>query len=745
MSKMRFLIVFLVLSVLLVGGAWAQADPAITIGSPLEGDYLPAQGFLDISGTGTALPEGSVIVNILDVDDNILAEAAATTDAADPVGTGSWSVRIDLTRSTIADGTPAMIRAFSLSPADGSLVAEAMIDVIFGPPPTEVQPTAVPPTALPPTQVPSTEVPVVSAVVVFTPAMNAVVTHDGTVTATGSATNVPEGNVVVRALDVAGNVLAEQAVVASGAVGGTGSWQADLTVQVERGTLGSIYAFSPSPADGSVIADGSVPVTFGTLTTSEVAITLPPANGVLNTSEGVTVTGTSRDVFEGNVIVVIRDAAENVLASRATTSSAAVGEGIWETTLRFYTTEDMSGSVLAYSTSPVDGSVDVSAVVPVTFQKNCTINEDWQAYTVVAGDTLAKIAQLTDSTVAALAEGNCLNNVNLIQVGQALRVPTVPPDAPLVRIETPAELGVVPRNVPVTVSGVGAGTFENTVVVEVLDTASRTLSVEPTLYTTETLGAEGPWSLDITLEDVPGAVGTVFAYATSPVDGAFVAADVQNVFFGDAVPDVYVTITEPLPFAITPDSQTLTVSGQGNGLFEANVVVEVRDGNGILLVQQPTIVDFTTGVWTIDLPINAAPGTRATVRAYSISPEDGSALGVMTRYVTLGDPSANERFVRIVTPRAAQTFPRGEFLLVTGRAGGLNQNTVTVEMIDFSGAVRVMQPVNVQPDGTFAVNLELARVEPGASLRLVAFGGAPDGSIISDNLLVNIALPPAEE
>ena len=76
----------------------------------------------------------------------------------------------------------------------------------------------------------------------------------------GTAIGLPEGNVVVRALDAQGNILAEQPTVVDPT---TGAWQAILNPQVEAGTQGAIYAYSPSPADGTIVAEATIPVLFG--------------------------------------------------------------------------------------------------------------------------------------------------------------------------------------------------------------------------------------------------------------------------------------------------------------------------------------------------------------------------------------------------------------------------------------------------------------------------------------------------
>ena len=57
----------------------------------------------------------------------------------------------------------------------------------------------------------------------------------------------------------------------------------------------------------------------------------------------------------------------------------------------------------------------------------CTPRADWFIYTVLPGDTLGRIAQRTGSTINDLAIANCLLDINVISVGQQLRVPVLPP------------------------------------------------------------------------------------------------------------------------------------------------------------------------------------------------------------------------------------------------------------------------------------------------------------------------------
>ncbi|HLY28614.1 MAG TPA: LysM peptidoglycan-binding domain-containing protein, partial [Aggregatilineales bacterium] len=69
-----------------------------------------------------------------------------------------------------------------------------------------------------------------------------------------------------------------------------------------------------------------------------------------------------------------------------------------------------------------------TSVVP----EGCQPRKDWKlTYTVQRGDALARIADVYNTSVNALIQGNCLSNGNVIVVGQVLKVPgTVQPSTP---------------------------------------------------------------------------------------------------------------------------------------------------------------------------------------------------------------------------------------------------------------------------------------------------------------------------
>jgi LysM domain len=90
----------------------------------------------------------------------------------------------------------------------------------------------------------------------------------------------------------------------------------------------------------------------------------------------------------------------------------------------------------------------------------CVPRKDWKlTYTVKQDDALVRIADLYDVWVKELAEGNCLRDMNVIIVGQVLKVPgTTQPMQPEVQCG-PFEL-LTPANGTFNVSGGGTLTFD---------------------------------------------------------------------------------------------------------------------------------------------------------------------------------------------------------------------------------------------------------------------------------------------
>jgi LysM repeat protein len=705
------------------GGVVAQDDtpsPAITISSPADGAVLEDLDAISVSGTGTALFENSLTVRALDSTGGILDEQPVTTDAPEVGGTGDWSATLAV---DVAPGTAGSIYAFAVSANDGSIVAEAQVNVTYG--------TAGPQ----------------PAITITSPTPGAIVTNSGAINATGTATAVHEGVVTVRALGAADAVLAEVSTTAEGsALGGTGDWEASLTVAVAAGTIGKIVAFATSADDGSVTASASVSVIYGEAPMRAIRITGPAAGSLVGTLNGFAVTGTSLNIPEGNVVVQVRDAANNVLAQQTVTSSAAAGEGNWQAALAVILPADTPGNIYAFSTSPADGSVLAFDQVNVTFQANCSPRTDWTTtYSVAAGDTLFSIAQQVGSTVTELARANCLTNASVIVVGQQLRVPN-PPASPEplpveLTITSPTAGSVLPS--PATIRGTVAGA--GTVVVRALDNQGNVLAEERVA-----LEEAGPFEVSLTLAVESGTRGMIYAYAPSAADGSPAASAAVHVAYGADTAVPVVTITSPLPYS-TLAEETFTVTGSAESVFEGGVVVEALDAQGNILVQVPVTAETSevggVGDWTADLTVNVPSGTRGSIVAYATSPQDGSRAAEARIDVIFGVPGADEPFVSIVSPLPHTQLLANEVISVAGYSREAPTFTVVIALIDANGQVLALQTAPTDPEtGFWQVELLPGLFEPGAAAHVVAlFATQPNGTVTeSDNVGVMFEMAPTE-
>ena len=72
------------------------------------------------------------------------------------------------------------------------------------------------------------------------------------------------------------------------------------------------------------------------------------------------------------------------------------------------------------------------------YLETCEPNTEWtNTYTVQPGDALSLIADMFDTTAGAIAAANCIENPDIVSVGQTLRVPGVPPTEPPPPTATP--------------------------------------------------------------------------------------------------------------------------------------------------------------------------------------------------------------------------------------------------------------------------------------------------------------------
>jgi heat shock protein HslJ len=120
----------------------APGEPFIQINDPLPGSILDIEQLVNVGGVGGGLPEGNVVVEAIAQNGTVLAQQPTTIEATDAGtgGAGPWSTQLAL---SVEPGTPGQIRAYSPSPADNSIIAEAKVAVVFGQPAGDIPPVAI--------------------------------------------------------------------------------------------------------------------------------------------------------------------------------------------------------------------------------------------------------------------------------------------------------------------------------------------------------------------------------------------------------------------------------------------------------------------------------------------------------------------------------------------------------------------------------------------------------------------------
>jgi len=222
---------------------------------------------------------------------------------------------------------------------------------------------------------------------------------------------------------------------------------------------------------------------------------------------------------------------------------------------------------------------------------------------------------------------------------------TAAPLTPAVSITQPTNGAVLDITQPVKVEGEGQALFEGSVVVEAVDAHGEVLAQESAVLKGDNVGAggKGEWSVELNLQDVmPGTTGQIVVYSPDPASGKNAAETSVNVTFGESV-KAGITILEPSSGAVLDISRHVEVKGEGQGLPEANVVVEAVDANGTVLAQQATTLkgsDVGTGgkgEWSVSLNMgNVTPGTPGKIVAYGTDP-NGSRIAQTGIDVTFGE------------------------------------------------------------------------------------------------------------
>lgn len=199
------------------------------------------------------------------------------------------------------------------------------------------------------------------------------------------------------------------------------------------------------------------------------------------------------------------------------------------------------------------------------------------------------------------------------------------------------------------------------------------------------------------------------------------------------------------------DGNTFTVSGEGAGLFEGNVIVEVTGPMGETLLSEPTtlVTDEVggRGAWSFDVSLDSITDVTAVrVRAYSTSPRDGSVIAQDSLQLNLNS-AFGLRFIEITSParnEAVSTTP----LLIEGTGGAIFENNVTIQVLDrINGEILSETFATIETDeiagiGPWSTTLDLP-LETGASFVVHAFSlSAEDGeTILADDFGFGVVTP----
>ncbi len=282
-----------------------------------------------------------------------------------------------------------------------------------------------------PAVVPEEETSLAEAMVaISSPEEGALVDTSNVIVISGTGEGLPEGNIAVQIRDADGNLLAATATVLQGdnvGLGGFGIWEVSFTVAVEAGLPGSVYAFSPSSADGTILAEDTVNVSFNQTVTEPFVKITTPVSGTVLIDDSILVTGTGGGLFEGNVVLQAEDASGNVLLTQPTTlrgdNVGMGGSGDWETTLSVTVVPGTRGRIVAFSTSPADGSIVALDSVDVTFGEG----SGPITHTVQAGENLYRISLLYGISMGEIMAANGITNPDYLYEGQELIIPIAAP------------------------------------------------------------------------------------------------------------------------------------------------------------------------------------------------------------------------------------------------------------------------------------------------------------------------------
>ncbi len=318
-------------------------------------------------------------------------------------------------------------------------------------------------------------------------------------------------------------------------------------------------------------------------------------------------------------------------------------------------------------------------------------------------------------------------------------LPTEEALQPEIRILEPVQGTTLDIAQPVKVAGEGQGLPEGNIVVQAVDPQGNLLVQEASILQGDNVGVggKGTWQVSLNLDAVvPGTSGALVAFGTDPKTGDRVAETRIDVVFGEPV-EAQIHIYEPQNGAVLDVNRPIEVKGEGQGLFEGNVVVQAVDAQGYVWQEVATTLQGEQvglggkGDWSVTLDLQQVPrGSQGAILAFGTDPKTGSRVAETRVDVVFGEPL--EAQIQILEPSNGAVLDVTQPIEVKGQGQGLFEGNVAVQAIDENGAVladanTILQGENVGVGGRgdWRVSLDLRNVAVGTPGQIVAFGIDP--------------------
>ncbi len=384
------------------------------------------------------------------------------------------------------------------------------------------------------------------------------------------------------------------------------------------------------------------------------------------------------------------------------------------------------------------GNVNTGNTGGVTF---CNPRLDWTiTYTVQSGDTLSRLAQRTSTTVAALANGNCIADPNRLEVGQVLRVPRVPsstpvpPAVPFVVINAGSNQVTLDNAGGFTATGRAGNINGRIVEVQVRDSRGRVVAQQNAGY-----DDNGNWATYLQPDIDNGEAGQVVVFAYNNGAQIVASASLNLVFYTQQQPSPYVRVTN-LPDAINTDD-TIRVRGEARDIDGAQLRVRVLDDGGSTLTERG-VDRFRNGEWRVDIRFRDYfnPGDDGSLYVFAVR-NNTIIAGDNEHFRYNGDEPDPLPFVRVNNPAENATIDSNKSFTVSGTFGALPTTDLGVRAVGPSGEILAEARLNVtflaDRSGDFSVQLtpEIA-VDGRGSIIVAAFNNAGQ-QIAEDAVVIN--------